>query len=127
MKKNFLLLVLAFLLVSTLAFSGAQEESAATATAGEVQYGGTLNFINHRTHRDLASWDPLDGYFGGIAFAAPFQQRLAVGDIDTYGPRGNGEFPFTNIEYVPMSYLRGELATSWEVTSNPLGVTFYLR
>ncbi|GAJ03263.1 unnamed protein product, partial [marine sediment metagenome] len=45
----------------------------------------------------------------------------------TYGPRGNNEFEFNLMEYVPEQYLTGELAESWEITSEPLSMVFNLR
>jgi len=56
-----------------------------------------------------------------------FTHSLVGGGVEEYGPRGTNEFAFTLNEYVPDVYLVGQLAESWKVTTDPLGVRFQIR
>jgi len=57
----------------------------------------------------------------------PYMEKLLVGDIEKYGPRGNNSFGFNLWENVPEQYWGGLLATSWEITASPITFTFHLR
>jgi peptide/nickel transport system substrate-binding protein len=109
------------------ASANAQSESgaqASAATTGEPQYGGTLTaYIDF----EPKSWDQWDAYGAMCQLHALHLPQLLNGDIETYGPRGTNEFPFTLTEYQPDEYLAGQLAESWELTTEPLGVRFKIR
>jgi len=77
---------------------------------------------------DPSSFDTLAQNTASETFwINPFTEWLCCGDIEHFGPRGNGEFLFQNWEYVPEQYTTGELAQSWEISASPLQMTFHLR
>ena len=43
-----------------------------------------------------------------------------IGDFDTYGPRGSGDFDFKLIGAIPMKYIKGNLIDSWEVDQSKI-------
>ena len=43
-----------------------------------------------------------------------------IGDFDTYGPRGSGDFDFKLIGAIPMKYIKGNLIESWEVDQDKI-------
>ncbi len=104
---------------------GEQEEE--EPAVGEPQYGGTLTVQTFRVGQDIASWDQADGHYSLMLYANPFAENLLTGDVEKYGPRGTNEFAFELKEYVPDPFLRGQLAESWELTTDPLGVLFHIR
>ncbi len=126
--------VRAFLLVMVLAifslflFVGTRTGAAAGSSTGSgPQYGGTITVLGTRSSAGPSSWDITDGQYQTIAYLAPFQDWLLTGDIHKYGPRGTNEFGFTSDTAIPPEFLKGSLAESWEVTNNPLGITFHIR
>lgn len=107
--------------------SAASEDSDSAATDGP-QYGGTVTF--------LRSWPEDPSGFGGPDLPAgwvvaevvhPYNERLLIGDVEKYGPRGTNEFAFRIWSYQPAKFLKGQLAESWEVSSDPMGVQFNIR
>jgi peptide/nickel transport system substrate-binding protein len=55
-------------------------------------------------------------------------EKLLVGDIEKYGPRGNKTFAFDLWEQIPEQYYGGLLAESWEIQTTPtVQFTFHLR
>ena len=122
----YLLLALAVLVVSP-CFAGGEEEAATAAVEeGVPQYGGALTFFTNYTHSEPTSWDQASGW-SSIAWLTPFAEGLIGGDVVEHGPRGTKEFPFELLEYLPDKYFVGEIAESWEVTNDPLGVLFQIR
>jgi peptide/nickel transport system substrate-binding protein len=131
MKTKVFMLVSVFMLVVTFVFAaGGDGETPATEGTGEPQYGGTFTLLQHRsglTAPRHTVWDPAKSHWLTVTIASPFAERLLIGDIDKYGPRGAGEFKFTDIEYIPLQFLEGQLCERWEVTTDPIGVVFYIR
>ncbi|MBA7542745.1 hypothetical protein ES705_35069 [subsurface metagenome] len=60
-------------------------------------------------------------------YVPPHLESLLTGDVLKYGPRGTNEYAFVLTEVVPDQFMRGQLAESWEVTTDPLGVRFNIR
>jgi len=64
----------------------------------------------------------------GSVWGNPYLEKLLIGDIDKFGPRGDNTFAFNLWEMVPEQYWTGLLATDWEITSTPtLTFTYHLR
>ena len=99
-------------MTSVLAF-GSCFGTAQIASAGEEpKYGGTITQVHHRTQftePNLTGWRPETTHWLEGTWASNFGERLLVGDIEKYGPRGSGEFPFTMIEFIPYKFLSGQL------------------
>jgi len=83
--------------------------------------------LTRRREQPPTSWSKIDLPFPLSAWVAPYMESLITGDVVKYGPRGTNEYAFELTEQVPEKFLRGQLAKSWEVTSDPLGVIFHLR
>ncbi len=132
MKKKVLWMLPSFLLVAALVLSscgeaapGEQEEEE-EEEVGEPQYGGTLTVYrvsNDPNHADLQGV----GAGNTAALSAPFVDFLLMGDFEKYGPRGTGEFAFTQygLITIPGEFRTGALAESWEVTSD--NIVFHIR
>ena len=95
-----------------------------TPAANTPIYGGTfvmLNNANTASNADPTGWDHMWAIAlgQGSVWGNPYLEKLLIGDIDTYGPRGNNAFAFNLWEMVPEQYWTGLLATSWEITSTP--------
>jgi len=101
-----------------------EEEEEEVPVAGAPQYGGTLNMSIAFEPR---SWDPWDQYGNMVQLLCCYTNSLVGGGVEKYGPRGTNEFPFTLNEFIPDKYLVGQLAESWVVTTDPLGVRFKIR
>ena len=129
MKTKVLVLALVLTLVAISAFARPTPEStAAAATAGEPQYGGTLTQKIHWNGDGTQTWDTSDLAKGIDAhtWSSPYAETLLIGDIDKYGPRGSNEYGFKAWELVPEPYLKGALAESWEWTG-PLTLVYHIR
>ncbi len=136
MNRKILWLGLSLIMVAALVLASCgpaapgeqEEEEEEEEEAGLPQYGGTVNaFLWYVSKYGVSTFDAADASNSTMIWSQPYMERLMMGDVEKYGPRGTNEFPFTNMEYVPRAYLRGLLAESWEVTTNPLGVIFHLR
>ncbi len=136
MRKKILWLGLSFLLVAALVLASCapavgeqeeEEEEEEEPAVGEPQRGGTLTMIHYRTGVGVENWDILAGYWSTPAWVSPFLENLGVGDVEKYGPRGTNEYSFTNVKFVPDEFTSGELAESWELTTDPLGVIYHIR
>jgi len=126
MKKRILWLGLSFLLVAALVLSSCgeaapgeqeEEEEEEEEEADLPTYGGTLTA---QLHWHLMS-DPSgpsigDGFLLPCYFQGPFQERPLIGDFETYGPRGNGEFTFQLNGWVPPQFMIGNTIESWDVS-----------
>ena len=91
-----------------------------TPAANTPIYGGTftiLNNANAASNADPTGWDHQMAIALGQAsvWGNPYMEKLLVGDIDKYGPRGNNTFAFNLWENVPEQYWGGLLATGWEI------------
>ncbi len=100
-----------------------------TTNANTPVLGGTLTYYGQYSNGDPPSWDCVTT--NGIAntmWENPYQQTLLTGDINKYGPRGTDAFSF---QYALASefgqYYGPNLATSWTMTTNPLGVIYEIR
>lgn len=93
------------------------------------QYGGRLVVADHYAGVEPESWDPHDLVWNTGGWAGIYMQTLMAGDLQK-GPRGTNEFPFLDLEYIPLTYLTGTLAESWDIEARePQGYkyTFHLR
>jgi peptide/nickel transport system substrate-binding protein len=136
MKKKILWFGLSFLVVAGFALaSGDEEVSEEQADTMGPQYGGTLTFYNGLIGGLFADFEISFDHVAAPAFwvsnfwTGPYAERLLTGDVEKYGfgPGGTGEFDFNAARSVPEEFLGGELAESWEITADPLGVTFTIR
>ena len=109
------------------AAAGEEQPAAAAAAPGEPQYGGTLTVVTFKAHDETVRWDATLGKYQTNTFQSPFAESLLAGDVDTHGPRGSNEYLFNSIEFVPLQFARGQLAESWEITSDPPGIIFHIR
>ena len=91
------------------------------------QYGGRITGLVHcrGNYGDPPSWDTCDGMWFSTMWVQPHLETLLVGDLDKYGPRGTGEYPFQLHWYVPQEFIKGMLCESWEVT--PDKIVFHIR
>ena len=139
MKKRVLWLGLSFLLVTALVLASCgeavpgeqeeeeEEEEEEEPAADVPQYGGTLNVLSLYTSLVPPDLDPLSTTYIVSMYTPPHMETLLTGDVLKYGPRGTDEYGFTLTETVPHEFLRGQLAESWEITRDPLGVRFNIR
>jgi peptide/nickel transport system substrate-binding protein len=140
MKQKILWLAMALVLIATmvpvLVLSSCTKTTTTTTTtkaANTPVYGGTftmLNNVNTTSNSDPTGWDHIMAINLGQAsvWGNPYMEKLLVGDIEKFGPRGNNTFAFNLWENVPEQYWGGLLATSWEIQTTPSIVfTFHLR
>jgi peptide/nickel transport system substrate-binding protein len=119
MKGKMCILLLAMTLAATVAFAAGQEDTTkgAATTEGPV-YGGKVTW--------LANWIQIEAETVGInfdmanrnairCFHASYIEPLARGNIEKWGPRGTGEWPFKAPNKVPDKYMDGGLAESFEL------------
>jgi peptide/nickel transport system substrate-binding protein len=92
-----------------------EEKEEVVAVKEEPKYGGTLTVLHVHCALEPATWDPADCNWIIEPFTCPYMEKLVEGDFEKYGPRGTNQFPFTDMEYVPIDYMRGYLAESWEL------------
>jgi len=114
---------------STTATTAVVVTTTPTTTNATPQLGGTLTYYGQYGNADPPSWDCVTtDSIADTMFENPYQQTLLTGDINTFGPRGNDDFSF---QYALASefgqYYGPELATSWTMTTNPLGVVYEIR
>ncbi len=118
MKRKICSLIIVLVLSAGFVFAGAQEETTGAAAATEgPQYGGTLTMLHQRTVGDPPSPAQKDSQVQAIeGWLAAIQERGILGDIETWGGMGNGEFMFEFSDYIPEKFLKGHLFESWDVT-----------
>jgi peptide/nickel transport system substrate-binding protein len=115
---------------TTVAPTTVKTTSSTTAATGTPQYGGKLTFVFEAySNEDSGGFD--------IAYSPkvwstgmwdnPFLDRLMVGDIEKYGPRGSNQYPFQSTQYIPEEFLYGQIAQTWEITASPLTFIFHIR
>lgn len=92
----------------------------------EPQYGGTLRVLGTSPTTSPMSWDPADWAWKVSQDTNYYFEHLLVGDLDK-GPRGTNENSFTADAWIPDFAVKGQLAESWELQSNPLALVFHLR
>jgi len=83
---------------------------------------------------DVGAQDPTDWDMGlttngpvTAVYDNPFLEPYFVGNIDTYGPRGNSQDLFELPQYIPEQYLTGNVAQSWSFQTSPLSLTITLK
>jgi peptide/nickel transport system substrate-binding protein len=118
-KKIIFIFIVLILLIPVFAFAGgkkeaAKEEPAAAAKVVGPQYGGT--FTMHAGASEPPSPDIKDGHHAALFWLEPIQERPIHGDMEKYGPRGNGEYAFQLVAYIPAKYMKGHLISKWEIT-----------
>jgi len=116
-KKCLVSMLFVALTVSLVFAAGPKEKESAEvqkAEDGEPQYGGTLTYLYWATG---SPGIPSLGNVGAPEwlFIAPVMEYMAMGDIEKYGPRGSGEYPFSYHTYTPLKWMKGALAESWEI------------
>ncbi len=98
-----------------------------TADAAEnVQYGGTLTYLDQVPGLDPMSWDIMDWVWKHAYDTGFYMEHLMMGDLRK-GPRGTKEYAFTAKAWIPPSIQRGELLEKWEAKKNPMQIILYLR
>ena len=137
MRKRLLWRGLSFLLVAALVVASCaeavpgeleeEEEEEVEVPVEGPQHGGTLNVLSLYTSLVPPDLDPLSTTYIVSMYTPPHMETLLTGDVLQYGPRGTDEYSFVLTETVPHQFLRGQLAESWEITTNPLGVRFNIR
>ena len=142
MNKKIISFGMAFLLIVTLvtvlSACGTKATSTTKATTtqattttnpNEPQYGGSLTVFTDWANSDPGGFDAaLSSNPGGpTIFCNPFLEWMFLGDVDKYGPRGSNVYPFQAAEAVPEQYMVGYVAESWELTANPLTLTWHIR
>jgi peptide/nickel transport system substrate-binding protein len=123
-KRLVILMIILCVPFAAVAMGEKDTGTAAAAAADEPQYGGTFT---QWMDVEPKSWDQWDAYGAMCQLHALHLGQLLNGDVEKYGPRGTNDFPFTLAEHMPDQYLAPQLAESWELTSNPLGVKFKIR
>lgn len=93
------------------------EEEVVVPAKEEPQYGGTITVLAFQYGVEPQVWDPAEANWSTDYFASPYMENLVTGDFEKYGPRGTNEFPFVDFECVPIDYMTGALAESWELPS----------
>lgn len=129
--KGWLVAIAALLLIAIAAFAfWPSSPQGSRATVGEgPQFGGTLVYLGGRSREKPPGWDISEAAGASAMFYVnPYEEYLLGVDVLGSGPRGSNAFPFNMVEAeVPEQYLIGSLAESWEVTTEPLGLTFHIR
>jgi len=128
--RQFAIVALVFALLSGMAFAGGQDDAGSSTTTltnandGEPVYGGTFT-ITPRAGNKPTSPDPMDNQGGRTWYTSLIQETPMIGDFETYGPRGTGEWDFKLIGAIPEKFWKGLLITDWEVT--PQRITWTVR
>jgi len=143
-KKKILWMLLSFLLVASLVLSscakeevvgeeeeeeeepvGEQEEEEEEPVAGEPQYGGMVS--NYLWGGEPGGADHVVDDWPSIAYTGPVIEHLLMGDFETYGPRGTGEYSFGFGGWSRDVCTRGSIAESWEITPDRDKLIFHIR
>ena len=143
MKKKILFLGLSFFLVASLvaasALSSCKKASSTTSmttttstttTAKDTpKYGGTLTVFTDWGNEDPGGFDAnlSPRVWSTSVWCNPYLGWLALGDVEKYGPRGSNASKFLTSEFVPEQYLGGQIAQSWEISTDLLHLTFNIR
>ncbi len=114
-NRTFFTLIVLIIVVPVCVFSGGKREAAtAGAEEGKPQYGGTFTMYGHANEPPSPSIS--DAIHASLEWLEPIQERIIHGDVEKYGPRGNGEYAFQLVAYIPPKYQKGQLISNWEVT-----------
>jgi len=98
----------------------AEEVKEEAPAVKEPQYGGTLRVAFMGGGEAPPAWDPGIANWIVESFVSPIYEKPAIGDVDTYGPRGNNEFHFAFDETVALNTVIPHLAESWEITEDSI-------
>ncbi len=101
-----------------------EEEEEEEPAVGVPQYGGTYTVIYFATE-DAGSADVQTQHWPALAYSGNVLERPMRGDYEKYGPRGTDEYDFGPHPFLPMEFLTGALAESWDVAPDRL--TFHVR
>lgn len=131
MRQRIPWLLFAFTLVAALALVGVQlyatggsETQTGGAVAGKPQYGGTISpWSSSMQNADPPSPDIAAGVYASLMWLDFIQETPLVGNIEKYGPRGNGAYKYQTYYYIPYEYLTGGLCESWEMTLDKIVFT----
>ena len=121
-KKIVFISIVLIILIPVCAFaSGKTEPTKEEPTAADKvkgpQYGGTFRIFQWCAGNDPASPDIAIGNSGiPMQWLSPIQERPMRGDIEKYGPRGTGTWPFDIWAYIPEYAITGNYLESWEVS-----------
>ena len=121
MKKRIFYLVIALaLIVPFSVFSGGTQatDSGETMETTGPQYGGTFTMLGGAN--DPPSPSISDAQHYALQWLEPMQERIIHGDTEKFGPRGNGEYAFQLVAYIPPKYQKGHLISDFEVTRERL-------
>ena len=99
------------------------EEEPETETTEEPQYGGSMTF--YWWGQEVPSADIVDNNWVTRMYNSGVLERLAMPNFEEYGVRGNGEFTNFNTHGIPLKYVTGALAESWEISETQM--VFHLR
>ncbi len=139
MKRKILWCGLSFLLVAALVVTSCgkaepgeqeeeeeeeEEEEVEEPAVGVPQYGGKYTIIYFATE-DAGSADVQSQHWPALAYSGNVLERPMRGDYEKYGPRGTGEYDFGPHPFLPIEFLTGALAESWEVTTDK--IIFHVR
>jgi hypothetical protein len=110
--------------VSTSSVTTSPVTTQVTSSANTPIYGGTFYMLNSQNgwcNSDPTGWDHqmAINLGAGSVWGNPYMEKLLVGDIEKYGPRGNKTFAFDLWEQIPEQYYGGLLAESWEIQTTP--------
>jgi peptide/nickel transport system substrate-binding protein len=108
------------LVVSGVWAAGGGGETTASTGDGKPQYGGTITYDIGGNGNEPPSPDIGDAQFDSLRWREHVLEHPLMGDFETFGPRGNNEYPFQEFAYVPAKYLKGHLLESFEVTHEKL-------
>jgi len=107
------------------------EKEIVTPVAKEPQYGGTLTIITWLSVIEPQTWDYYDGNWIVNPYTCYYQENMLVGDL-AKGPRGTNQWAFTDVEWIPDEFIRGDLAEKWEMPDSKTlifrlrrGIRFY--
>ena len=98
---------------------------ASVASAEEPQTGGTVNVISYYRTINALTWD-YQKWIWKENHDGLHLDQLFAGDLQK-GPRGTNENDFVAQAYIPPEHLRGEIANSFELKTDPLQLIFKLR
>jgi peptide/nickel transport system substrate-binding protein len=124
LKTHLIALVVAICLLGAFAFAKGQteqtQETVSPGELGEPQYGGTLTYVEF-SGEDAPSPDPVEpATWPSENYYSPCLHRILRPDVETYGPRGTGEYHFAIDKAPPLKFSEGALIESWQVTVEKL-------
>ena len=121
MLKRIAVILLVLLLAPLAVYATGTQETAGgepMADGGDgPQYGGTFTYFGYPQNNDPGSPSISDANHGSLVWLEPIQERPVQGAVEEYGPRGNGEYAFQLVGYIPPKYQKGHLISDWDITT----------